>query len=381
MKPRVLVVIGTRPEGIKLAPVIGALQRRGEEVETRTALTGQHTHLMDQVLDVFQLRPDWDLDIMREGQDLYDVTEKCLGGLRSVTREYRPDIVLVEGDTASVFVASLVGFFERTRVGHVEAGLRSGNKWQPWPEEVFRRLTGVVTDLHFAPTPAARANLLREGVSPASVFVTGNTVVDAVLAMSAVAHEPGNPDLRDALQSGRRLVLVTAHRRESFGEPLRAAFGAIRQLADRFADVLVIYPVHPNPNVRAAADEVLADHPRIVLTTPLDYLDLLAALRASTVVLTDSGGIQEEAPTFGRPVLVMREVTERPEAVEAGVSVLVGTDPARISAAASAILDGQRPREGPNPYGDGQAASRIADIVIHSLTGAPRRTMDWPGAA
>jgi UDP-N-acetylglucosamine 2-epimerase (non-hydrolysing) len=379
MKPRVLVVIGTRPEGIKLAPVIAALDQRNDEVETRTALTGQHTHLMDQVLDVFHLRPDWDLDIMREGQDLYDVTEKCLSGLRSVLREYRPDLVLVEGDTASVFAAGLVAFYERTRVGHVEAGLRSGNKWQPWPEEVFRRLTGVVTDLHFAPTPAARTNLLREGVASGSVFVTGNTVVDAVLAMASVPHEPGNPDLRAALQSGRRLVLVTAHRRESFGEPLRAAFGAIREVADRFDDILVLYPVHPNPNVRAAADEILAGHPRIVLTTPLDYLDLLAALRHCVLVLTDSGGIQEEAPTFGKPVLVMRELTERPEAVDAGVSVLVGTDPVKIAANATALLEGRGLRAVANPYGDGRAADRIADIVIHTLSGADRRTTDWLG--
>jgi UDP-N-acetylglucosamine 2-epimerase (non-hydrolysing) len=370
---------------------------------------------MDQVAEVFQLHPDWDLEIMREGQDLYGVTEKCLNGLRPIVREYNPDLVIVEGDTASVFVAGLVSFYERTRVGHVEAGLRSGDKWRPWPEEIFRRLTGVVSDVHFAPTPAARDNLLREGVSPQAIHVTGNTVVDAVLAISRTAHEPGNPDLRAALHSGRRLVLVTAHRRESFGAPLRAAFSAIRRLADAFEDIVVLYPVHPNPNVRSAAEEILADHTRIILTTPLDYRDLLLALQECVLVLTDSGGIQEEAPTFGKPVLVLRELTERPEAVDAGVSVLVGTDPDRIAGIASAVLDGRgwqflsalrdlrrepstagipleeelasakvlqstmAQRVFPNPYGDGNAGERIADIIVHRLTGRERSTTDWPG--
>jgi UDP-N-acetylglucosamine 2-epimerase (non-hydrolysing) len=415
MKPRVLVIIGTRPEGIKLAPVVSALRERDGQVETRTALTGQHSALMDQVADVFQLRPDWDLEIMREGQDLYGVTEKCLYGLRPIVREYNPDLVIVEGDTASVFVAGLVSFYERTRVGHVEAGLRSGDKWRPWPEEIFRRLTGVVSDVHFAPTPAARDNLLREGVSPHAIHVTGNTVVDAVLAISRTAHEPGNPDLRAALQSGRRLVLVTAHRRESFGAPLRAAFSAIRRVADAFEDIVVLYPVHPNPNVRSAAEEILADHKRISLTTPLDYRDLLLALQECVLVLTDSGGIQEEAPTFGKPVLVLRELTERPEAIDAGISVLVGTDPDRIAGIASAVLDGRgwqfisalrelrrepntagipleeelasakvlqstmAQRVFPNPYGDGNAGERIADIIVHLLTGRERSTTDWPG--
>lgn len=413
-RKRVLVVVGTRPEGIKLAPVLYALKARSS-LDTRLVLTGQHSQLMDQVLEVFGLRPDRDLEIMREGQDLYDVTEKCLTGLRGVVREFQPDLVVVEGDTASVFVAGLVAFYEKVSLGHVEAGLRSGDKWRPWPEEIFRRLTGVVTDLHFAPTPLARDNLLREGVEEDRVWVTGNTVVDAVQAMAGQPHDPENAELYAALQSGHRLVLVTAHRRESFGAPLRAAFGAIRYLADAFEDIIVLYPVHPNPEVRAAADEILADHRRILLTTPLDYRDLLLALRESVLVLTDSGGIQEEAPTFGRPVLVMRDVTERPEAIEAGISVLVGTDPERITAIASAVLEGRgwqfltalrdvrreagqgeatleqeverakrrqatmTERRFPNPYGDGRAGERIADIIAHVLSGEPRRTADWPG--
>ncbi len=385
---RVLVIVGTRPEGIKLAPVVDALRARGE-VETRIALTGQHTDLMDQVLDVFALKPDWDLGIMREGQDLYDVAEGCLRGLRKVVQEYHPDMLIVQGDTASVFFGALVGFFERTCVGHVEAGLRSGDKWRPYPEEILRRMTGVVADTHFAPSERARENLLREGVHPASIFLVGNTVVDALMSASARKHEPGDPVLAHVLKGDKRLVLLTAHRRESFGGPLRDVFRAVRELAETYNDTVFLYPVHPNPNVREPAEELLGGHERILLTKPLDYPDLVTALRTATLVLTDSGGIQEEAPTFGTPVLVLREVTERPEGVEAGVSRLVGTDRKKILAAAHEVL-GQpdafsalgatrREPQPHNPYGDGHAGERIADILIHTMTGAPRRTMDWDG--
>lgn len=382
-RPRVLVVIGTRPEGIKLAPVVRALEARGDAVEARVALTGQHTDLMDQVLDVFALRPAWDLGIMREGQDLYDVTHACLDGVRGIFREWRPDLVLVEGDTASVYVTALAAFYERVRVGHVEAGLRSRDRWRPWPEEMFRRLTGVVSELHFAPTPLARANLAAEGigtqaVSYTKVFVTGNTVVDAVRWAAQVERAPKDAALAAALASGRRLVLVTAHRRESFGAPLRAAMSGLRRLADAAPDVEFVYPVHPNPNVHAALDAV-RDHPRIRLTGPLDYLDMVAALRASALVVTDSGGLQEEAPALGRRVLVLRDVTERPEAVEAGWAELVGTDPDAIVERGLALLSEPPGRAGPNPFGDGRAGERIADIAVAELTGAPRRTRDWTG--
>jgi UDP-N-acetylglucosamine 2-epimerase (non-hydrolysing) len=375
--PRVLVVIGTRPEGIKLAPVVDALRARGG-IDVRVALTGQHTSLIDQVMSVFRLDAAWDLDIMKEGQDLYDVAHGCLDGLRGVVTEFRPDLLLVQGDTASVFFGALVGFFERVRVGHVEAGLRSGDKRRPWPEEVLRRMTGAVADLHFAPTPQARANLLAETIEARDIFVTGNTVVDAVLRMADVPHEPADAALRDALDSGRRLVLVTAHRRESFGAPLREAFGAIREVADRFDDITVVYPVHPNPQVREPAADVLGAHPRIRLTEPLDYMDLLHALKRAALAITDSGGIQEEAPSFGTPVLVLRDVTERPEGVAAGAARLVGTDRTRIVAAAASILEAGSDRAAaPNPYGDGRAGERIADIVLHTLTGAPRTLADW----
>ena len=375
--PRVLVVVGTRPEGIKLAPVAAALNARGD-LDVRVALTGQHTDLLDQVLGVFHLEVDWDLNIMREGQDLFDVASGCLLGLRDVLRSWRPELVLVQGDTATVLFGALAAFFERCRVGHVEAGLRSGDRARPFPEEVFRRLTGGVADLHFAPTARARDNLLREGVDATSIHLTGNTVVDALERVGAAEHTPSSAALRDALATGRRLVLLTAHRRESFGAPLREALGAVRALADRHPDIEVLYPVHPNPNVSGPAREVLGEHPRIRLTAPLDYLDLVHALRAAALVLTDSGGIQEEAPSFGTPVLVLREVTERPEGVAAGAARLVGTDAALIGAAADAALRAPRGAAGgPNPYGDGRAAERIADIVGHVLTGTPRTTEDW----
>ncbi len=379
-------MVGTRPEAIKMAPVLAAL-RKSESVETRLALTGQHSDLLDQALEAFRLEPDYDLGIMRAGQTLYDVAQGCLEGLKEVVQSYEPDIVLVQGDTATVFFASLVGFFEKVRVGHVEAGLRSGNKWAPFPEEVFRRLTDVITDLHFAPTPRAAETLLAEGVRPDQVYVTGNTVVDALLDATSTDREPTDPSLAAILADPeRRLILLTAHRRESFGQPLRDVFAAVRRIVDGHPDVELLYPVHPNPNVIGTANDMLGDHARIHLVEPLSYLDLVTGLRHASLILTDSGGIQEEAPTFGAPVLVLREVTERPEGVEAGVARLVGTDEERIVEEAHALLTGGGGGAGDgdaggtfNPYGDGRAGERIADILISTLTGAARSTSDWEG--
>lgn len=383
-RPRVLVVVGTRPEAIKMAPVLEALKRRRGAVETRLALTGQHTDMVDQVLAAFRLTPDHDLEIMVPGQSLYDVAHACLNGLRDVVRDFAPDLLLVQGDTATAFYGTMVSFFERVRVGHVEAGLRSKDKWAPYPEEIFRRLADVLTDFHFAPTPLARENLLKEGFPETGVYVTGNTVVDALRATAGLKRAPENQALRELLEGGRPLVLLTAHRRESFGDPLREVFSAVRALADQAPEIEVLYPVHPNPQVLAPARELLSGHPRIHLVEPLGYMDLVSALEHATLVLTDSGGIQEEAPTFGAPVLVLRDVTERPEGVEAGVARLVGTDGSRILKEALGLLgaevldeDGIEPR---NPYGDGNAGERIADIVVSSLTGAPRETSDWDGA-
>lgn len=378
MAHRVLVVVGTRPEAIKMAPVIDALAERGAALETRVALTGQHTTLVDQVLDVLAIDPDYDLGIMKEGQSLYDVVHRALDGLREVIRDFEPDVLLVQGDTATVFVGSLAAFFEKVKVGHVEAGLRSHDKWAPFPEEIFRRLTDVLSDYYFAPTRLARDELLREGVPRDRIFVTGNTVVDALLSVAARKPQPTDDVLKSALDAPERLVLLTAHRRESFGAPLRRVFGAVRLLADDHPDVRIVYPVHPNPNVTEPARELLGGHPRIHLTEPLDYLDLVVALRHAALVLTDSGGIQEEAPTFDVPVLVLREVTERPEGVEAGVAELVGTDPELIGAKARAALDREGHRSPPgNPYGDGRAGERIADILQADFTGGAREIRDW----
>lgn len=378
----VLVVVGTRPEAIKMAPVVGAL-RDEDGLRPRLVLTGQHTDLVDQVLDAFDLEPSFDLEIMREGQSLYGVAERCLRSVRDVVRRVEPRLILAQGDTATVFFSSLVSFFEKTAVGHVEAGLRSGDKWSPFPEEMFRRLTDDLADVHFAPTPASRDHLREEGVDPGTVHVTGNTVVDALRTLAPPGGPPDEPDLRDALDGAERLVLLTAHRRESFGAPMRELFRAVRALADRHDGVSFLYPVHPNPRVQKPAREILSDHPGVRLTAPLGYLDLLRALRAATLVLTDSGGIQEEAPSFGTPVLVLRENTERPEGVRAGSARLVGTDGDEIVTAASELLTNEGARQKMartrNPYGDGYAADRIADIAAAELLGRPRRTEDWAG--
>ena len=375
--PRVLSVVGTRPEAIKMAPVVSALERRGG-CEHRLALTGQHVEMVDQALAAFDLAPSYDLKLMKPGQTLHDVGHACLDGLREIADEYSPDLTLVQGDTATVFFAALVTFFRRGKLGHVEAGLRSHSKWSPFPEEMLRRMTDVVSDYCFAPTRDAAANLAREGVPGERVFVTGNTVVDALERMRARPRPAKDPGLAELAASGRRLVLFTAHRRESFGEPIERVFEAVAALANRFEDTAVLYPVHPNPRVLEPARRILGGSPRVRLTSPLDYDDLITALDRASLVLTDSGGIQEEAPTFGVHTLVLRDVTERPEGVRAGVATLVGTDPELIVSEAGAHLSGARPAPSAgNPYGDGRAGERIADVVLAKLLGEPRRLADW----
>ena len=375
-RPRVLVIIGTRPEAIKMAPVVAALRRHGDAVETDVVLTGQHSDLVDQALADFDLQPDHDLGIMREGQSLYDVAEGCLRGLREVVARRAPRMILVQGDTASVFFGALVGFFEGVAVGHVEAGLRSGDLRSPFPEEGFRRLTGVLADLHFAPTDEARDHLLREGVPGARIHLTGNPVVDALFQVARRAPAPGNPALARLLQRADAgegsFMLLTAHRRESFGAPLERALGAVVDILDEAPGLECLFPVHPNPRVREPAAHILGDHPRVHLVDPLTYPDLVQALRGAALVLTDSGGIQEEAPTFGTPVLVLREVTERPEGIRAGVATLVGTDPRKIISQARAALrespTHRERRQRQNPYGDGKAGERIAQAVLAFLS-------------
>ena len=370
-----------------MAPVVKAL-KICQGLDYRLVLTGQHDSLVDQNLDMLGLRPrndlDYDLGIMQEGQSLYDVAQGCLTGLGGVVGEYQPNLVLAQGDTATVFFSSLVAFFEKTRVGHVEAGLRSGDKWAPFPEEMFRRLTDGLSDLHFAPTSTARDNLLAEGIDPSQVYITGNTVVDSLKVIENFVGRGEAPELRRILEEKHsRLVLLTAHRRESFGQPLRDVFRAVRALVDEHDDVRLLYPVHPNPNVVGPAEELLGGRDRIDLVEPLHYLDMVLALKRADLILTDSGGIQEEAPTFGTPVLVLRSVTERPEGVEAGVAILVGTDPEKILEEGSRILsrgqDEVPPELPPNPYGDGRAGERIVDIIASVLTGESRSTTDWAG--
>jgi UDP-N-acetylglucosamine 2-epimerase (non-hydrolysing) len=380
-RPRVLVLLGTRPEAIKLAPVVRALCAREEGLEVRAVSTGQHDDLLDSALGSLELEIDEDLEIMRPEQDLYDIGIECLESLRATLRSWKPDVVMVEGDTATVFFGALAGFFERAEVAHVEAGLRSNEKWAPFPEEVLRRLTDVLADHYFVPTLGAKENLLQEGVREDRVNVTGNTVVDAVQALARADVPIANRELAKIIKSNRRMVLVTAHRRESFGDPMTEAFGALRTLAEEHTDTTFVYPVHPNPNVQRPARHLLSGIPNFRLLEPLSYADLVSALSRAWLVLTDSGGIQEEAPSFGVPVLVMREVTERPEGVAAGIAALVGTSREAILERGRELLDDpaarRRMAQVRNPYGDGRAGERIADILIHRLLGVPRQTEDW----
>ncbi len=366
---KVLVVIGTRPEGIKLAPVVRELRDR-PGVECVVCVTAQHREMLDRVLETFEITPDHDLGIMTENQTPARVAAAVLRGLEPVLEAERPDWVLVQGDTTTVAAAALAAYYGRTRVGHVEAGLRTGDRWRPFPEEINRRVAGAIADLHFAPTAAARANLLREGVPPEAVVVTGNPVVDALRWVAAQPPPPAARELlaRTGVLAGRRLVLVTAHRRESFGPGIAAICRALRELVETVADLTVLYPVHPNPNVRRPVHRFLGGVPNVVLTEPLDYPTLVHVMARAVLVLTDSGGIQEEAPGLGKPVLVLREVTERPEAVEAGVARLVGTDPDRIVSEAARLLTDPaeygRMARAVNPYGDGEAARRIVSALL-----------------
>lgn len=364
-----------------MAPVVQAFRAYEPDLNARVAFTGQHTTLVDSVMGAFEIVPDFDLAIMKADQTVYDVLSAASQGLAGVIREFRPDMLLAQGDTATVFAASLAGFLERVPVGHVEAGLRSGDKTAPWPEEVFRRMTDVIADHYFAPTSRARDLLLAEGVPRASIHVTGNTVVDALLDVASTEHAVTNEALQAILAApdNPRLVLLTAHRRESFGAPLHRIFTAVRRIVEAHPDVHVLYPVHPNPNVRGPAHEALQGIERVHLTEPLNYVDTVISLRRAALVLTDSGGLQEEAPTFGTPVLVLRSVTERPEGVEAGVAHLVGSDVELIVSESTHALSRSR-GSSVNPYGDGNAAARIADVVASELLDRPRETLDWAGS-
>lgn len=366
---KVLTVFGTRPEAIKLAPVIKELEKWPEHFSAVVCVTGQHRHLLDQVLDVFQIKPQHDLNIMTENQSLFDITTQGLLGVQKILDLERPDVVLVQGDTTTTFIAALAAFYLHIPIGHVEAGLRTWNKRHPFPEEISRRLTSHLADWHFAPTMWARKNLLAESVADETIFVTGNTVVDALsLATDRLpSHVVTIPSEILSLIEQKKLILVTGHRRESFGEGFRNICEALREIARRNGDIAIVYPVHLNPNVQAPAQRLLGDVERVFLLEPLDYLSFVYLLQRAYLILTDSGGIQEEAPSLGKPVLVMREVTERPEGVEAGTVRLVGTGAATIIRETERLLvdtaEYLEMARSHNPYGDGQAASRIVQIL------------------
>jgi UDP-N-acetylglucosamine 2-epimerase (non-hydrolysing) len=370
MITKILTVFGTRPEAIKMAPVVKALAA-DSSIEAKVCVTAQHRQMLDQVLDIFDIRPDFDLNLMRPGQDLSDITSNVLLGMREVYKQWTPDIILVHGDTTTTLAASLSAYYAKVKVGHVEAGLRTHNKYSPWPEEMNRRLTGAITDIHFAPTEKARANLLAEGMAPNTIHVTGNTVIDALLDVVDRVRADTSVNTRleaqfDFLDPDKRLILVTGHRRENFGTGFENICQALAELARR-GDVEILYPVHLNPNVQEPVRRVLGNVQAVHLIEPQDYLPFVYLMDRSTLLITDSGGVQEEAPSLGKPVLVMRDTTERPEAVDAGTVRLVGTDPAAIVTEASRLLDDPTAYEAMarahNPYGDGKASSRLLKIL------------------
>ncbi|KNZ68403.1 UDP-N-acetylglucosamine 2-epimerase [Thermincola ferriacetica] len=365
---KVMAVFGTRPEAIKMAPLVKILEKE-EKIEARVAVTAQHREMLDQVLKLFDITPDYDLDIMTANQTLYDVTVKALLGLQRVFEKEKPDIVLVHGDTTTTFVASLAAFYKQIKVGHVEAGLRTGNKLSPFPEEMNRKLTGAIADIHFAPTNTAKANLLAENVKKESIFVTGNTVIDALMATVREGYEFGDPELQKVDFANKKVLVVTTHRRENLGGPLRNVYLALKEVLRAHHDVEVVFPVHKNPKVRAVVDEVLGSLERVHLVDPLDYEPFVNLMNKSYLVLTDSGGLQEEAPSLGKPVLVLRDTTERPEAVEAGTVVMVGTDKDKIVETCNRLLTDAdaygRMANAVNPYGDGQASQRISEALLY----------------
>lgn len=367
---KVMVVFGTRPEAIKMAPVVEALKAR-PDIETIVAVTAQHRQMLDQVMDLFGITPDVDLNVMEPGQTLAGLFAKILTGMTAVIAEHKPDLVLVHGDTSTTLASALAAFYNRVAVGHVEAGLRTGDIYAPWPEEANRRLTGPLTRLHFAPTTRSRDNLLAEGTSSDDVHVTGNTVIDALLSVADKLKHDATliESMRERfpfLDASKRLVLVTGHRRENFGSGFESICEALKALAAR-GDTQIVYPVHLNPNVQGPVNRILADAPGVVLIEPQDYLPFVYLMTQATLIITDSGGVQEEAPSLGKPVLVMRDTTERPEAVDAGTVLLVGTDAGRIVAEATRLLDDeaayQSMAHAHNPYGDGKAAARIAALI------------------
>jgi UDP-N-acetylglucosamine 2-epimerase (non-hydrolysing) len=380
-----LLVFGTRPEAIKMAPVVKEFQKHKDEFNTLVCVTGQHREMLDQVLRIFNIKPDYDLNIMQKGQDLYDVTSRVLLGMRDVLKEVKPDIVFVHGDTTTSTAAALAAFYQQIPVAHVEAGLRTGNIYSPWPEEMNRQITGRIATYDFSPTPLSKQNLLTEHVDESKITVTGNTVIDALHIVVNRIHQDSLLDTKleekllsfgydvKRLANGKKLVLITGHRRENFGDGFISMCTAIKDLTQKYPDVDFVYPMHLNPNVRKPIHEVFGDDlshlGNMFFIEPLEYLEFVYMMEKSNIVLTDSGGIQEEAPGLGKPVLVMRDTTERPEALDAGTVKLVGTDYNKIVNEVSTLLDNpmeyERMSHAVNPYGDGKAASRIVEKILH----------------
>lgn len=378
---KVITVFGTRPEAIKMAPVVLELKKHRDQIQTIVAVTAQHRQMLDQVLDLFQIVPDYDLDIMSQGQTLYDITTKSLLGLKTVFEKEQPDLVLVHGDTTTTFAGALAAYYQQIPVGHVEAGLRTGNIYSPFPEEMNRKLTCAVASIHFAPTATAKDNLLKENQDLSNIYVTGNTVIDAL--MSTV---DGNYDFEeDGLQNvdfkNHRIILLTTHRRENLGEPMRHIYKALRRIIEEIPDTEIVFPVHRNPLVRKVVEEELAGVDRIHLINPMEYEPFANLMSLSSLVLTDSGGIQEEAPSLGKPVLVLRDTTERPEAVEAGTVRLIGTDKNVVYRETQHLLTDSDAyaamSNAVNPYGDGRASQRIVQAIIHAFLHTGSRPADF----
>lgn len=370
---KVMTVFGVRPEAVKMAPLILELQKHPHTIESIVCVTAQHREMLDSVLDTFEIEPNYDLNVMKDRQTLNEISIRVLQGLEPVLQAAKPDIVLVHGDTLTTFLASYAAFLQQIKVGHVEAGLRTWNKLSPYPEEMNRQLTGVLADLHFAPTDWSAGNLRKENKREDAIYITGNTVTD--VGRYIVREEYTHPLLDWA--KGKRLILMTAHRRESQGEPHRQIFRAVKRLADEFEDIAIVYPVHPSPAVKEPANEMLGGHPRIRLVEPLDLVDMYNFYPHTHMILTDSGGLQEEAPSFGVPVLVLRDTTERPEGIEAGTLELVGTDEARVYERTKALLTDQKLYErmsrAANPYGDGRASERIVQAIEHHFGNVDER--------
>ncbi|MGN9164432.1 non-hydrolyzing UDP-N-acetylglucosamine 2-epimerase [Tissierellaceae bacterium HCP3S3_D8] len=364
---KVMTVFGTRPEGIKMAPIIKEMEKR-EEIQSVICITAQHRDMLDQVLNIFKITPDYDLNIFEPGQSLTKITTRALEGLEQVIIKEMPDVLLVQGDTTTVFAGALAGFYQKVKVGHVEAGLRSGNIFSPYPEEANRMLTGILTEYHFAPTERNRENLIKENYPESKIFITGNTVIDALKYVIKDDYDFDNELLNDLDYKDKRIILLTSHRRENIGKPMENIFTAIRDVVNKYTDVEVVFPVHLNPKVREIANRILGDNSKVHLIDPLDYEPFTNLMARVHLVVTDSGGLQEEAPTLGKPVLVVREETERPEGVEAGTAKLVGTRYENIYKNLNLLLSDRTEYEkmakAVNPYGDGRAAKRIVDIIV-----------------